>query len=342
VQRSFACPADSEAYGSGDAAFGRANADLLDRLLARLRDRDAGARLLTVAADYQGTADTDYLRGLRDHLGAGIEVMWTGPGTESRPFSPAEADGYAQLIGRPPVVWENWTTNDALGPDPEHPARIFLGPYARRADIVGHVGGFFFNPANESDLNYLPLATAGHWMRDPAHYRPRRAFLRETRRLAGRQSPALRAFAEANYSTSLRGSVEAPTLQRLIGRFLRARGGKAHGVAAVARLRHGLRLAAHARGRLVRVGGLRHFVSQARPFLRSVRLNARVGLVATDLLQAKHRAERRHVRRHLHRALRRAARWPAESFGTRSGVYGLAGNVIDRYVARVRERDKRR
>ena len=347
VQRSFACPADSEAYGSGDAAFGRANADLLDRLLARLRDRDPGARLLTVASDYQGTADTDYLRGLRDHLGAGIEVMWTGPGTESRPFSPTEADQYAQLVGRVPVVWENWTTNDALGPDPEHPARIFLGPYARRAAIAGHVGGFFFNPANQSDLNYLPLATAGDWMRDPAHYRPRRAFLRETRRFAGRQAPALRAFAEANYSSSLRGSVEAPTLERLIRRFLRAPAGKArpvraHRAAAVAHLRHGLRLAAHARGRLLRIRALHPFVRQARPFLRSVRLNARAGLVATDLLEATHRSKQRHLRRHLHRALRRAARWPAESFGTRSGVYGLTRNVIDRYVARVRERDRRR
>ena len=342
VKRSFACSADSEAYGSGDAAFGRANADLLDRLLSRLRDRNPSARLLTVGADYQGMADTDYLRGLRDHLGPGIEVMWTGPGTESRPFSPAEADQYAQLVGRQPVVWENWTTNDAVGPDPEHPARIFLGPYARRADIAGHVGGFFFNPANQSDLNYLPLATAGRWMLDPAHYQPRRAFLRQIRRLAGRQAPALRAFAEANYSTSLRGSVEAPTLERLIQRFLRARRARAHGAAAGAHLRAGLRLAAHARGRLARVGGLRHFVRQARPFLRSVRLNARVGLVATDLLQARHRSERRHARRHLRRALRRAARWPAESFGTRTGVYGLSGNVIDRYVARVRERDRRR
>lgn len=344
VQRSFACPADSQAYGGGDAAFGRANADFLDRLLARLRDRDPGARLLTVAADYLGTVDSDYLRGLREHLGAGIDVMWTGPGTESRPFSPAEADQYGELIGRAPIVWENWTTNDVLGPDPEHPVRIFLGPYARRADVAGHVGGFFFNPANQPDLNFLPLATAGRWMRDPAHYRPRRAFLHETRRLAERQAPALRAFAEASYSSSLRGSVEAPTLERLIHRFLRARAraGKAHGAVAAAQVRHGLRLAAHARKRLMRVRALRHFVRQARPFLRSVRLNARAGLVATDLLQAKQRGKQLRLRRNLHRALRRAARWPAESFGTRSGVYGLTGNVIDRYVATVRKRDRRR
>ena len=243
---------------------------------------------------------------------------------------------------------ENWTTNDALGPDPEHPARIFLGPYARRADVVGHVGGFFYNPANQSDLNYLPLATAGRWMRDPAHYRPRRAFLHETSSMPAARRRRCAPSRKRTLPSSLRGSVEAPTLERLIRRFLRAPAGRArpvraHRAAAVAHLRHGLRLAAHARGRLLRIRALHPFVRQARPFLRSVRTSTpRVGLVATDLLEAKHRAKRRHVRRHLHRALRRAARWPAESFGTRSGVYGLTGNVIDRYVTRVRERDRRR
>ena len=342
VKRQFSCAADVAAYGEGERAFGVATADLLDRLLVRLRDRDPAASLLTVTSDYGGTLDSEYLRGLRERLAASIEVMWTGARTESRPFSPAEADDYARLVGRAPIVWENWTANDALGPDPEWPARIFLGPYARRADVAGHVGGFFFNPANQSDLNFLPLATAGSWMRDPADYRPRRAFLRETRRLAGHQAPSLRAFAEANYSTTLRGSVEAPTLKRLIQRFLCARPGEAHGAAAGARLRHGLRLAAHARRRLRHVAGLRHFVRQARPVLRSVRLNARAGLIATDLLGAKHAVERRRLRHRLHRALRRAANWPSESFGTRSGIYGLTGNVIDRYVARVRQRDRRR
>ena len=351
VKRSFSCAQDVAAYGEGEGAFGAATADLLDRIYARLRDADPGARLLTVSSEYSGTADSDYLRGFSKRLTSGVQVMWTGSQVESRPFSPHEADDYARLVGRAPIVWENWTANDALGPDPYIPARIFLGPYARRADLAGHVSGFFFNPANQPDVNFLPLATAGSWMRHPARYRPRRAFLRETRRLAGRQAPALRAFAEANYSTTLRGSVEAPTLRRLIQRFLRAREhGRARGgarrqkrraTAAASDLRRGLRLAAYAGTRLRRVAGLRHFVRQARPFLRSVRLNARAGLIATDLLQAGHR-DRRHLRRRLHRALRRASRWPSESFGTRTSLYGLTGNVIDRYVARVRHRDRRR
>lgn len=342
VRREFGCEADVAAYGLGGRGFGHANADLLGRLYARLLQRDPSARLLTVTSDYRGTGDSPYLRGLRERLVGGVEVMWTGAATESRPFTPADADSYASLIGRAPIVWENWTANDALSPGGNRPARVFLGPYARRPSVAGHVGGFFFNPANQSDLNFLPLATAGEWMDHPFRYRPRRAFLRQTRRLAGRRAPALRAFAEASYSTTLRASVEAPTLRRHIHRFLRARKGRGNGSRAAARLRDQLRLAATARGRLLHVGRLGHFVGQARPFLRSARLNARAGLLATELLQARSAGKRKHLRQRLRRARRRAARWPSETFGTRVGLYGLSGNVIDHYVSRVRDRDRQR
>jgi hyaluronoglucosaminidase len=334
VKRRFSCAADAAAYGEGGRAFGRASADLLGRLHAMLLDRAPSVRLLTVTSDYRGTDDSDYLRGLRERLVPGIEVMWTGAATKSRPFTPADADAYARLIGRAPIVWENWTTNDLVTP----PTRIFLGPYARHPNVAGHVAGFFFNPANQSDLNFLPLATAGEWMRHPARYRPRRAFQRQIRRLAGRRGPVLRAFAEASYSTTLRASVEAPTLRRLIHRFLRARDSKSHGGRAALRLRHHLRLAASAGRRLRGVERLDHFLRQARPFLHSVRLNARAGLLATDLLQTRRTENRKLVRLRLRRAMRRADRWPAKTFGSRAGVYGLTANVIDGYVARVRHR----
>jgi hyaluronoglucosaminidase len=340
VRREFSCAADDAEYGGGDRAFGLANADLLNRFYAKLRERDPDAQLLTVASDYQGTADTAYLHAIRAALAPGIDVMWTGPSTESRPFSPDDADAYAGAIGRTPIVWENWTTNDVLSPPDSWPSRVFLGPYARRPNVVGHVKGFFFNPANQSDLNFLPLATAADWMWDPAHYRPRRAFLAETRKLAGRQSPALRAFAEANYSTTLRGSTEAPTLRRAIHRFLRS-SGRHHGLAA-ARLEKQFHLAVSARRRLLRIRSLVPFVRQAWPFLRSVQLNARAGLLAADLLAARTSGERQRLRHRLQRALGRAASWPSQTYGTRSGLYGLTGNVVDDFVSRVRFRDRHR
>ncbi len=341
VKRRFSCSADLAAYGNGARGFGRANGDLLTRLRDRLIAADPAARLLTVASDYRGTSDSAYLRGLRERLGPGVEVMWTGPEIESRPFGPAEADSYAALIGRTPIVWENWTTNDDVGGTPQRPGRIFLGPYARRPSVAGHVGGFFFNPANQADLNFLPLATAGDWMLDPSRYRPRRSFLRQVRQLAGRRAPALRAFAEASYSSSLRGNVEAPTLRRRIRGFLRAEGRRGGGAAAL-RLRRELRLAASAGQRLRRVPALRPFIRQARPVVDSVQLNVRAGLLAIELLRARGASEREQLRRRVRRARRAAASWPSEAFGNRSGLYGMRDSVIDDFVSRVRRIDRRR
>ena len=168
-----------------------------------LRRRTPGARLLTVGADYSGTADTQYLQGLRSKLRPGVQVMWTGDQVPSHAFAPADAHAYGKLIGRRPLVWDNWTDDDTAGNAlPPGTARIFLGPYLRRADVAGSVGGFFLNPMNEADLNLLPLATAGDWMRAPRRYRRRSSWLRAVAELAGRWRPlrrTLRAWAETSW-----------------------------------------------------------------------------------------------------------------------------------------------
>ena len=275
---------DTDAYGSGDAAFGRANADLLDRLLARLRDRDPGARLLTVTSDYQGTADTDYLRGLREHLARGIEVMWTGPGTESRPVlghggRPVRAarSGGRRWSGRtgPPTT--------RLAPTPSIRRGSSSVPTRGRAGVVGHVGGFFFNPANQADLNLL---AAGH--RGPLDAR--------SRRVTGRAEPSCtrrgdlrgarrRRCAPSRRRTTHRACAAASRPRRWSGSFAascvpapdkRAPGGL------IARP-PSLTCATSCISRPMLAGGCCgserciHFVRQARPFLRSVRLNAPPG-----------------------------------------------------------------
>jgi hyaluronoglucosaminidase len=77
VSKVLTHPEDLAAYGSGDTGFGRANGDFLTRL--RKSYAAEGVRVLTVGADYSGTADTAYLQGLRATLDPAVEVMWTGP-----------------------------------------------------------------------------------------------------------------------------------------------------------------------------------------------------------------------------------------------------------------------
>src|SRR4051794_11861630 len=63
VQKVLTHPEDLARYGSGDAAYGRANGEFLTTVLRALRARfGPRARLLTVPADYSGTADTEYLK----------------------------------------------------------------------------------------------------------------------------------------------------------------------------------------------------------------------------------------------------------------------------------------
>ena len=115
VNKRMSHPEDLAAYGTGDKAFGEANGDFLTRLYAALRDRWPRLRLLTVGADYSGTADTEYLSALRSTLAPGIEVMWTGTSIPSEHWTPADAAAYAATIGRKPVVWDNWTNDDTAG-----------------------------------------------------------------------------------------------------------------------------------------------------------------------------------------------------------------------------------
>ena len=288
-------PEDLAAYGTGDRAFGAANGDFLTRLRERLRARRAGVRVLTVGADYFGVRGTAYLEGLRSALAPGIDVLWTGTGVPSEPWTPADADSYARQVGRRPVVWENWTNNDTAGNAiaAVGAARIFLGPYVRDPRSARAVAGFLFNPANEAYLNLLPLATAAEWMAAPGRYRARRSWLGAVRELApGRSAGArrrrasLRAWAEASWSNKLDREREAPTFVRKAGEFLvRYRAG-GNWPAAGARLERELGLVEAASQRLATLPepGI---AAQGTDFLDAAAKTARTGELATRLLVAE-------------------------------------------------------
>jgi hypothetical protein len=169
--------------------------------------------------------------------------------------------------------------------------RIFLGPYKRDPAVEPELDGFFFNPMNEADLNQLPLATAGDWMRNPRRYRERSSWLRAIRELAGpgragraRREP-LRAFAEASYSNKLDFD-DAPTFARRSRAFLERYTRGPGWVAAHRGLTRELRLAETAEQAL---RGLPNtaFLEQAAPFLAATRQAAGTGRAGADLLAAE-------------------------------------------------------
>jgi len=279
-------PADAAAYGArfpgtpAEYQFARATADFLNVLLTRL---PAGTGLLTVLPDYAGTTDSPFLQGIREGgLNAAIGVMWTGPNIRASNFTAADAASYGQLIGRTPIVWENWVARDFV------PSRLFLGPFNSRNDVTGAVQGFFFNPMNEPDLNMLPLATAGTWMADPDAYSPRRAWRAAVKELSRGRQPLLgelRAFAETSYSSGLL-SDEAPTATRRQTAYLAALASGARWTDAADSLREELKLVFAAKTGLEALPNHR-IARQAAPFLATARRAARAGLNGVDLLAAE-------------------------------------------------------
>jgi beta-N-acetylglucosaminidase len=265
-------------------------------MLARL----PGATLLTVLTDYAGTGDTPYLSGVRATLDPAVGVLWTGPAVQHTNFSPQDAQAYGGLIGRAPIVWDNWSNTDGcctLPASQDHTTAL-LGPYRRRADIVGSVGGVFLQPTNEADLNKLPLATAADWLDDPGGYDPDVAWRTEVARLTGGNSAAgdlLRAWAETYHFTksdlytsaigSDRAAGQAPTLRALSGAFLAAYPG-AGWADASASLSQELDKAGRARTALTGAadGG---FLAQVSPFLQGSHMAARAGHLGTALLGAQ-------------------------------------------------------
>ena len=107
---------------------------------------------------------------------------------------------------------------------------------------------------------------------------------------------ALRAFAEASYSTTLRGSVEAPTLRRLIHRFLRHASSKSHGRRGCPPAAPPASRCGHARGGVC-AGRTSATTSFARRGPSCARFGSTRGpaLLATDLLQARRTDERKRI-----------------------------------------------
>jgi hyaluronoglucosaminidase len=289
VAKHFGRPEDTAAFVSEPSAYGAATGSFLNRVYDLLQVRAPGTELLTVPADYAGTRDTPYLQGLRATLRPAVHVMWTGTRVRSTNWQPADAAKYSALIGRKPIVWDNWTNNDfVVDATSLTSARLFLGPYTRAANVARAVDGWFFNPASEADMNMLPLATAGDWLHNPYRYNARRSWLRAVAEIA-RDKPALlqplRAFAETSYSTRL-SRVEGPTFVRLTRLFLGSYDQGPYWTRPLSALRVELGLARSAPRTLSALDD-RAFYAQARPFLSAGADAASAGIVAATLLEAE-------------------------------------------------------
>jgi hypothetical protein len=154
-----------------DGALGAQHAAIANRLLAELQavHPDLGLWFVpTVYSDdrldrWEGSAA--YLEALQA-LDPSIPVMWTGTGTFAETMQAADMDVVRGLIGRDPLIWDNYWANDAWD---LLSGRVHLAPYqGREAALADAVLGIGANPMIQGSLSRLNAGALAAWLRDPA------------------------------------------------------------------------------------------------------------------------------------------------------------------------------
>ena len=154
------------------ASTGRLHSALANRLHDWLKKRDA--RLMFVGTVYAGTAETlapnrlSYVKALAA-IHDDVEIMWTGEGVFDADMSPAHIRGIGELLGRKPLIWDNYPVNDFYFGS----QRLFLGPVTGRGKALPQVvSGVLSNPMTHEVSSRPALMSYGDYFADPANYSP--------------------------------------------------------------------------------------------------------------------------------------------------------------------------
>lgn len=135
---------------------GAAHRDLAHALQDRL-----GCGVWIVPTHYCGVHGSPYLQHLTDGLAPDVEVMWTGRRVVNDTITTADAERWADHLGRPPLVWDNTPVNDALMSESLH-----LVPYAgREPGLRDACSGVLWNPMEFASASIATLASAAAWCR---------------------------------------------------------------------------------------------------------------------------------------------------------------------------------
>jgi hyaluronoglucosaminidase len=205
---------DSDADGRGYQHFARLHGDICNQLFMMLQGLSAECTLSMCPIDYYGRAPfSNYLRALGELLHPAIDVFYTGPETCSPAISEDDVRGFAEVVRRPPLIWDNYPVNDLA-----MRGELHVGPVrGRDPRLASAVKGMVANPMIQPEASKIALATLAEYLGEPAGYDPDAAWERALAEVGGRASyEPLRLFAE----TSLHSCMEpddAPRLSPLVG-----------------------------------------------------------------------------------------------------------------------------
>jgi hyaluronoglucosaminidase len=309
---------DLLAYGIGDAAYGRMNAELLNRVRDRLRAAfppgpgEEPVTILTVPATYSGTKHSAYLTAFGAALAADIPVMWTGTHIVSQRILGSEAAAFSAAISTPAsgkrrlIVWDNFPANDYngnifSGTGLPTNFKLNMGPYkGRGADLAAAVDGIVANPMNEEEASKIPLYTVAAYLNDPGAYTAAPAscpldhlvagclaeadWLEGVAEFGGPAAAAVFDFVAQMRSTPL-DRTESPVF-RARWQAWRDALGAGFWPEARAALDQELRAEASAPARLASGLGNPGFMAETAHHLRTLARNVRAGMLASEVLAA--------------------------------------------------------
>lgn len=199
------------------ASFGEAHLDLATWLRAELRAAWPDHRLLFCPTEYWGTTPSDYLASIAA-LPADVDVFWTGQEVVSPSITEPDLASATALLGRPPLIWDNFPVNDwSL-------ERLYLGPVSGRdPGVPGASRGILYNPMGQARASRLALHTGAAWIHAPDTYDPEVAWTEAIAALAGGPGqPALTALAELCRTSPLEPTWEPAALAIAVDAVLAA------------------------------------------------------------------------------------------------------------------------
>jgi hyaluronoglucosaminidase len=114
-----------------------------------------------------GQRPLNYLAEFGARLDPSIGMFWTGEEVCSREFTKGHLDRVCNLIGRKPVLWDNYPVNDGKRMSQYLHLRAFTG---RPAEIAGSIAAHAVNPALQPVLTRIPALTlAQSYAQGPAY-----------------------------------------------------------------------------------------------------------------------------------------------------------------------------
>jgi hyaluronoglucosaminidase len=157
IRSDFRNASDRLAYSN----LALAQADLGNRVYDWLITRDPQCHLSFCPVDYSGSAPfSPALHQLGVALHPAIDIFYTGPEICTPTITTADINAYAEVVRRPPLIWDNYPVND-LSMSPE----LHLGPVqGRDPGMRSAARGLYVNPMLQAEATKIPLATYAAFM----------------------------------------------------------------------------------------------------------------------------------------------------------------------------------